>query len=152
MKCEFCGSDPYEIYLVPKQDGSLEVFSCFDCVVREGVYCFKHGQIHTGFSKIVPRQPSGTACLKCIEEDEVARSEEAEEIFKKIYGILPGPERERLEEWIEVMETLGAGPAEIAVLRAMLTLIHTKWVRDIETIIKKIKELQSVDLLLPWPF
>ena len=77
MRCKFCGTDPDPIVLVPniekRKDGQIEIFSCLDCAIKQGVYCEKHESPHTGFSG-----DETTACLHCIEEEVQAKKEVAE--------------------------------------------------------------------------
>ena len=150
MRCKFCGIDPNPIVLVPniekKKDGMIEIFSCLDCAIRNGIYCEKHQSPHTGFTG-----DNSTACLRCIEDEVQKKKEVAEEVYGQICGALHQKELDELQEFAENSSVITGDDESISVFRFVMTTAHRlkmPW----DQVVVQILEQRSTALILPSPF
>src|SRR3989344_259200 len=150
MRCKFCGTDPDPVVLVPnvekRKDGQIEIFSCLDCAIKQGIYCEKHDSPHTGFSG-----DETTACLRCIEEEVQTKKEAAEEVYARICGTLPQEELDELKEFAEDSRVITGDDESASVFRFVMTTAHRLKLPWDQVVVMTL-ERRSAQLILPSPF
>ena len=150
MHCKFCGTDPNPVILVPNiekaKDGVIEIFSCLDCAIKQGIYCEKHQNPHTGFTG-----DNSTACLRCIEEEVQAKKEVAKEVYDRICGALPEEELDELQEFAEDSSVITGNDESVSVLRFVMTTAHRLKMPWDQVVVQILKQ-RSAQLILPSPF
>ncbi|MBI2003644.1 MAG: hypothetical protein HYS78_01565 [Parcubacteria group bacterium] len=150
MRCKFCGTDPDPIVLVPNVEkrkyGQIEIFSCLDCAIKQGIYCEKHECPHTGFSG-----DETTACLRCIEEEVQMKKEVAEEVYARICGALPQEELDGLQEFAEDSSVITGDDESVSVFRFVITTAH-RFKLPWDQVVVQILERRSAAIILPSPF
>jgi len=145
MKCEKCGGDSNTFVLLParKPDGSLNEIVCHDCALASFVYCEKHQMPHLGFA-----DDETTACRACIEEAVAENKPRAEEIYRKLKMELLSEEIERLDDWAQDSVRFTGDSIAVCVLRVVVTKAF-RLITDVDEVVKKIIENQSIGLILP---
>ncbi len=149
MKCEICGKNSVEVFVIlpiKKPDGCLNTIACPECAENSSAYCKKHGRPHLGFS-----DDDTTACAMCIEEMVAEKIPEEVNIFKRFQKNLPPAERHRLLKWAEDFAPVAGDSKGVCTLRA----IATKALREkksFEEVVERIINEKSVSYILPFGY
>lgn len=146
MKCELCHTEQDVFALLPiKQvDGALQTIACRNCGIKAGKYCTKHDIPHTGFDG-----DETTACLRCIEDEVRVEASQGPRYLVWLTAELPPTERDRLQEWFEMVTEITGQDEATCLMRALITKKLRTQAPDCDTIVRQVIVLRSVDAILP---